>query len=88
MIYICYSPSLSHFLLSLSLEPSVILCLLLSPAPFPVLGSEGLSSPLEPLGVTNGNAALLAARSANSKQSGDGGRERSDALRKRNEEQE
>lgn len=74
--------------LSLSVEPSVILYSLFSLAPFPVVGSEGLSSPLEPLGVTNGNTALPAARSTNSKQSEGGERERRGVIRKRNEEQE
>ena len=57
-------------------------------APFPVVGSEGLSSPLEPVGVTNGSAALPAARSTNSKQSEGGGGERRGVIRKRNEERE
>lgn len=49
-------------------------------------GHEGLSSPLEPVGVTNGNTALPAARSTNSKQRVGGGRERRGVIRKRNEE--
>ena len=57
-------------------------------APFPVVGSGVLSSPLEPVGVTNGNTALPAARSTNSKQSEGGGREQRGLIRKRNEEQE
>lgn len=46
------------------------------------------SSPLEPLGVTNGDAALPVAGSASSKQSERVERERRGVIRKRNEERE
>lgn len=59
-----------------SQEPSVIFSFPCSLALFPVVGSEGLSSPLEPVGVTNGNMALSVARSTNSKQSEGGEGER------------
>ena len=44
-------------------------------------------APLEPVGVMNGNGALPVARSADSKQSAGGERERRDVIRKGNEEQ-
>lgn len=86
---LCYN----YFLRSLSLSPSPRLKSRLwfslsshSLGPFPVVGSEVLSSLLEPAGVTNGNTALPVAHSTNSKQSEGGERERRGVIRKRKEE--